>query len=489
MTYNFVPYGRDRDGKYGTLLDDTTGSPLASSIEILSELPEENNFPGRVVFSLGNKKIYFYNGSQYEPIEGQGVFTSEEENREQAVEGSIYWDGQALYVRLGGMWVPVTGSNLGTLIQESVYTIELGKTSYNIGSSSNVFASVEVFIDGVRQIPNEDYIQQANVITLKNIDFSDGSSFVGSKLIIRSFSSNGALPNTRIIERNYIVNNDANGNLIRRYNIGQPEVKEESIMVFRNGSIVNSSNYSLSQEDKLVTGIRKIVNNQVQIQLSSSEHNFSAGGIIRLIGSLPPGNRFIFYINKDLNIVDVNNNVISVSPLLNDNISANTTEIFQSDITDLYFIPNTISDYIVFDPNFNLTIDDEIHIRSFKNIINEVSERINKIKEGFIDHNSFSGGTYHIPVGGITYLGVCVKGTEGNVTINIQNIAGESGRKITIKDEGGNPDQRNIIIRDLGDGGRNIDGNGNYTIDTERESVTLLYRGEKWHVVSSYKDN
>ena len=76
MTINLIPYGQLPDGNYGINLDNLTGDPIASVMEVKDTLPAAGdplNFVGRLVFAKDVQKAFIFNDTPspfWDPLEG-----------------------------------------------------------------------------------------------------------------------------------------------------------------------------------------------------------------------------------------------------------------------------------------------------------------------------------------------------------------------------------------------------------------------------------
>lgn len=178
MTAKLIPYGRLEDGQYGVLLDDISGNPQAVVVEIVTNRNSEtnNNFIGRVIYETTSSELYIWSGTEWESFRKPVTVTSfAPDPGGSAFEGSLHWDklSQKFYIHDGAVW-QLAGGRVGIDVKERTYIGNGSTRDYDSGLSSASNNYVEVFLDGVRQIP--DYVNDAGQTVQGNYRIeSDGT--------------------------------------------------------------------------------------------------------------------------------------------------------------------------------------------------------------------------------------------------------------------------------------------------------------------------
>ena len=82
---------------------------------------------------------------------------------------------------------------------------------------------------------------------------------------------------------------------------------------------------------------------------------------------------------------------------------------------------------------------------------------------------------------------VILVNTAAARTITLGTAAVADGKVVIIKDSDGTGAGTNNITVDT-EGSETIDGGADYTMDADRESVTIISNGTNWFIISSYKE-
>jgi len=541
MAKNLVPYGLLPSGNYGINLDNATGDPLATALEVLDTLPsvaDPDNTPGRIVFSIADATIFLYINSpttQWVALEGVpaevGLSDGSPTDPKPPVTGSevpgaLYWttDTEVLFVWDGLQW-QATGGRYATNVIERRAVGDNITVSYPLGVGSALPSElVEVFIDGVRQ----------NSLTVEPV--TGDYSVVGTTIVFVVPPVLNAEVYTRAYETVQISQTARVFESITTAGIGQTTfqtgvagTQPEAILVTVDGiGKTIGIDYSVNQQDLTVNSIIKAFAGAVLANVNTIDpHGItSVGTVVELGGALEAEYNGDFTV---ANIVGPNDYEINV--LATDPISATPDPI-------LYFSPPFVPDEVEF--FVGMTGGELVDIKSLKNLVvaptageantaslNSLapfgSADITDGKSGVdlqfkglvagsnitivedapghqITIAASTGANYEQRIGANgspivvgespSYVGVLDTNIPGpNIIVDLATCgpggaAPTPGRKIIIKDEGGLAGSlRNIDI--TGPFAATFDGAATYTISTDRGAVTLVFdSSNNWNIVS-----
>ncbi len=530
MAINLIPYGQLPSGNYGINLDNTTGEPIAVALEVLNTLPavaDPDNFPGRLIFASDTATVFVYSSvpTQWIPLEGVpatiGLSDGSPINPKppvvgNEVSGALYWttDTEVLFVWDGVQWQAV-GGRYAVNAKEQVVLGDGVTTAYPMGVGSAVSSElVEVFIDGVRQNsttvdPTGDYSILGTTIVFVI------PPVVNAEVLIRVFESVQISQTARVFESS-LVGDGINTS----FQTGVAGTQPEAILVSVDGlTQVLGVDYAVTQQDTSIVSIIKAFPADVLAKvITTVDHGIPvAGTVIELDGALESQYVGTFTVAT----IGPNPDEFEISVLAADPASATPDPI-------LFFSPPFIGDVVEF--TVAPLNSASVYIKSLKNLVvapstgeantlaiaglatgvSIVSPKIGDVLhvKGLVSGSNITivavgddlvitaatGANFENRIGAnggliapgdtVSYVGVLDTPIAGpNIVVDLGILGAPSpGRKITIKDEGGQAGTRNIDI--VGPFGATFDGT-TYTISTNRGSVTLVYDNtNNWNITA-----
>lgn len=516
MANTFIPYGMLPDGKYGIMLDEANQLPLASAIEILSGLPattNPSNYPGRTVFDRTTNKPYVFSSNptpSWKSIDGVPVTVGTNSGNPPTVPtpqvGELYWNvtNEVLYVWDGIRWQAV-GGRYASLLTENAYTGNGVQVTYPTGASREVqSAYVEVFLDGVRQMPMTDYMTVGTVITFNTAPPN------GVKIYIRTVTDQKIVQNAQISTTEQIAIAGQ-----QTFILGGAGSDPEGVMVFVNGVLrLSGTDYTFIRHVPTITEITKTALTVARV-VTTFAHQITVGAKVRLEGILEPEyNNKVFVVQSVPTPTSFTITVAATDP------SAATPN------PVMYHTPSFVNDRITM--NIPLVGGERVVIKHFANVVTgggngeintlasvgsgqslvapKLNEtlRVKSLSSGSnititdlgneVQIAASLGGSFEDRVGinatnytvssTVSYVGV--RNTVSTVTISLAAIAqlpANSGRKITIKDESGAAGVGGGIL--VAGGAATIDGSVvPLHINTNYGYVTLVMDGTNWFVTS-----
>ena len=540
MAKNLVPYGLLPNGNYGINLDNTSGEPLATALEVLDTLPsvaDPDNTPGRLVFSIADATIFLYINSpttQWVALEGVPAEVGLSDGAPidpkppvtgSEVPGALYWttDTEVLFVWDGLQW-QATGGRYATNVIERRNVGDDVTVSYALGVSTALPSSlVEVFIDGVRQ---------------NSLDVEPGTgdySIVGTgivfvappvlnaEILTRAYETVQISQTARVFETVTVA-----GVAQDTFPTGVAGTQPEAILVTVDGiGKTLGVDYNVTQQDLTVVSITKaFAGDVIATVVTLAPHGITAiGTLVELGGALEVEYNDTFVVASVLGP-----NSFTISVLATDPISATPDPI-------LYFSPPFIPDEVVF--IVPMGGGELVDIKSLKNIVVAPSAgeantlSLNSLApfgsaditdgktgvdlqvKGLVAGSNITiiedapghqitiaastGANYEQRIGAngspivvgesVSYVGVLDTTIPGPsiivdlATCGPSGAAPTPGRKIIVKDEAGLAGTRNIDI--TGPFAATFDGAATYSITTNRGAVTLVFdNANNWNIVS-----
>jgi len=540
MAKNLVPYGLLPNGNYGINLDNTSGEPLATALEVLDTLPsvaDPDNTPGRLVFSIADATIFLYINSpttQWVALEGVPAEVGLSDGAPidpkppvtgSEVPGALYWttDTEVLFVWDGLQW-QATGGRYATNVIERRNVGDDVTVSYALGVGSALpSALVEVFIDGVRQ---------------NSLDVEPGTgdySIVGTgivfvappvlnaEILTRAYETVQISQTARVFETVTVA-----GVAQDTFPTGVAGTQPEAILVTVDGiGKTLGVDYNVTQQDLTVVSITKaFAGDVIATVVTLAPHGITAiGTLVELGGALEVEYNDTFVVASVLGP-----NSFTISVLATDPISATPDPI-------LYFSPPFIPDEVVF--IVPMGGGELVDIKSLKNIVVAPSAgeantlSLNSLApfgsaditdgktgvdlqvKGLVAGSNITiiedapghqitiaastGANYEQRIGAngspivvgesVSYVGVLDTTIPGPsiivdlATCGPSGAAPTPGRKIIVKDEAGLAGTRNIDI--TGPFAATFDGAATYSITTNRGAVTLVFdNANNWNIVS-----
>lgn len=368
MAISQIPYGQLENGNYGILVDDLTGKPLSSIIEVLPTLPvvaDADNFDGRMVFEVNSQKLFVFRASfpDWFSLAGSKVTVDAFNGAPPLIpapdSGDIGYDTVTgvLYIFDGVDWVAVGGRFGSRYIENKTISTGFpgpGGTQFALGTVAVHPEFVEVFLDGVRQTPNPggDY----NVIG-SNVIFALPVA-AGVEVFTRTvIDEPEIIPNTSCHTAIYDDSIASPGDT--QFDVGVGGMDPNCVMVFRTDStgkttfLTPNVDYTYNAVSTEILNISRI--GGTATVLTAEEHGGSPGDAIEIQGA----NELEYNGKFDIvSIVSPTEFTISVSP---------TAPTPASTATAIYFLPPLRSDFIVLNDPF--AAGDTIHIKAFKNVV------------------------------------------------------------------------------------------------------------------------
>jgi len=529
MPITLIPYGLLDGGRYGIKLDDITGEPLAAAVEILDTLPspaDPSNFDGRVVFAIDAQLLYVFLATTIEwfPLEGIPAEVGAVGGTPPTVPvpsiGSLFFDTdtEVSFVWDGAAWQPMGGRFAGRFIENIAISTGVagpGGDTFALGTTPVYSEFVEVYLDGVRQLPNPggDY----NVIG-SNVVFPapvPAAVEVFTRTLESTVLESPALvQNTQCITANY----DAQPAALTDFDVGAAGIDPACTMVFRNGILLTGGgiDYSVSAADTVITGIIKTGATVAEVTTSSA-HGAGVGDVVTISGCAEPEFNGTFTISSI-----VSTTVFEIPVVITAPASCSQAEIS----VPVSFSPPFTNDEIIL--NTPTVLNDDIVIMTFQRILvspttGEANTASNlgvgvglfSTKTGEdLRFNSISGGsgilvtdtgsgtvtitadalqTFESRVGinssvynlGTTESYIGVRDTSAVVTIDLSTVppgTSGSGRRLVITDESGGASVNNIQIAHAG---ATFNGAASPLLITSNYgSVTIVYDGADWYITS-----
>lgn len=531
-----IPYGVLEGGKYGINLWDAPsaeeGKPRAAVVEVFenfvdAEAPgDPANFNGRLIFAIDTQTLYVYKADTPEwfPLEGIPAEVGAVGGSPPIVPppqvGFLFYDTdtEVMFVWDGAAWRPIGGRFAARYVQQQYTSTGVagpGGDTFAMGTIPVYSEFVEVFLDGVRQQPNPggDYnVIGANVVFPAPVG-------AGVRVFIRTLESTvledpAILQNAQCIAVDYI--DQAAG--IFTFDAGGPGLDPSCTFVYRNGLLLSGGgvDYSHDSVDTTINAIIKTGATVAQVTTASA-HNAGAGDVITITGAAEAEYTGSFTISSIVSPTVFEIPVVVTAP-------ASATQASVS--VPISYSPPLTNDNIIL--SVPTALNDDILIRSFQRVIvapstgeaNTASNlgtgvglfstksgedlRFKSISGGNgIQIVDGGGGTVTIAADAIitfesrngintsiynlattdSYIGV--RNTGVVVTINVSTVPGGtagSGRRVVITDESGGAGTNNIQIVH---GGALFSGAPSpLIIDADYGSVTIVYDGTNWHVVS-----
>ncbi len=544
MTINLIPYGQLPDGNYGINLDNLTGDPIASVMEVKDTLPAAGdplNFVGRLVFAKDVQKAFIFNDTPspfWDPLEGIPAEVDAVAGNPPTVPtpplGGLFWDTdtEVLFVWDGIEW-QAAGGRYATVVVERKYNGDNITTTYSTGTSSAPLAShVEAFLNGVRQINN--------VVDPGSPDYS----IVGTNIIFVTPPALGVEIFVRSLETIQVAQTAEAFDVVftsyaadqLEFDTGRTDIQPEAMIVTINGATqVLGTDYTISQADTTIVSITKAFPADIEaIVTTTAPHGIVLPGtVVEIRGYTEPEGDGVKYSVLAVDSPTVFRIVVTATdfaaPPTPDPIGFFTPSFITNKITF------TVAPYATGDP---LPIP-VIYVKMFKALVtgpatgeintlaklpSAVGQDITAAKAAevlqvkgilagtnvsVVDNgtdlviSSATGSTSEARVGATgnflqpspteSYVGVSSTPSTP-VTIDMAvafnpAYAGPGdpnarGRRILIKDEGGAAGVNNITI--TGPVGALYEGAPNYTISTNFGAVELVFDDTNWWITQVY---
>ena len=478
MAVKLIPYGQLSNGNYGVCLDNTTGVPLASALEVLATLPavaDADNFEGRLVFDQSASIIYVFvtnPSNQWVPLDGIPAEIGNVNGNPPILptpqDGSLFYDldTEVMFVWDGTQWVAI-GGRFAAQIIEQTYIGDGVTINFAMGTAITLPATyVEVFWDGVRQEPFTCY----NIVGT-NVSFVTTPP-TGVNILIRSMVSDSLVQNAQMFQT--VVTAGVNQTV---FSAGAASLDPAGVFVYVDGVLqADGVDYNLTTLDTTITSLIK-TGPTVARAVTAQPHSKTIGEQITVDGA----NEIDFLGAKTITATPTANE-FEYSVLASAPGTATGNPI-------IFYTPASVNDDVVF--TTGLLGTETVVIRSLKNAVvapstGEVNDGLNLGagvplfvgKSGFdLQFKSLVGGTnivlldsgtdvtinasgmatfedrvginttFYLVNGTESYVGI--RNTSTTVTVDLSGIINDpsqSGRRIVIADESGGAGVNNITI-------------------------------------------
>jgi hypothetical protein len=278
MAITLIPYGQLSNGRYGIKLDDSTGDPIVSALEVIQTLPaaaDPDNFQGRLVYEIDTDTLYVYQAgtiNDWFPLEGipaaVGAVAGSPPTVPTPVTGFLFFDTdtEVMFVWDATAWQPIGGRFAARYLEELTVSSGFagpGGDTFALGTVPVYSEFVEVFLDGVRQVPNPggDY----NVVG-NNAVFPSPVP-IGVEVYTRTLEST-VLETPAILQNTQVSNVKSTSTLNQdTFDAGQPGLDPAGTFVFLNGILQcgGGVDYIHSVADTTITSIIKIAATTAQV--------------------------------------------------------------------------------------------------------------------------------------------------------------------------------------------------------------------------------
>ncbi len=524
MAITLIPYGQLEDGKFGIKLDDVTGVPIATVIEVFTTLPsvaDPDNFDGRMGFDKTAQTLYVFLESTPEwfPLEGipaaVGAVGGTPPTVPTPADGFLFYDTdtEIMYVWDGTAWRPIGGRFAARYIEQITISSGFagpGGDTFGLGLTPVYAEFVEVFLDGVRQAPNPggDYnVVGSNVV----FPFPVPAAVEVFTRTLQStvLESPGVLQNGQIKTSFYTATAGQTD-----FELSQSNFDPAGTFVFVDGLIQTGSgiDYVHVIADTTITAINKVAATTARATTASA-HGAGIGDEVEIIGSLEPEFNGVVTITAVPTPSEFEYTIVVTAP------AAATPDPI------LFFTPPFVNDEIQF--NNPLVGGEGVQIRSVASLITAPSTgeantasnlgggvglfsvksgedlRFKSISAGpnitvldlggEVQISTTIGSTFegrngintnvHLLADTESYIGV--RDTSFVVLIDVSTVppgTSGSGRRVVITDESGGAGTNNIQITHPGSTFSGFPSP--LLIDADNGSVTIIYDGSDWHITS-----
>jgi hypothetical protein len=526
MAITLIPYGLLEDGKYGIKLsDDASGVPIVAAIEVLDTLPsaaDPDNFAGRTVFAKDAQLPYvFLNDTiAWFPLEGipaeVGAVGGNPPTVPVPPDGSLFYDTdtEVSFVWDGATWQAMGGRFAARYVEQytpsSTGFAGPGGDQFSLGTTPVYSEFVEVYLDGVRQNRLAgDYSVIGSSI------FFPAPVPIGVRVSTRTLESTvledpAILQNAQCIRD--IYDNQAAG--ITDFDIGAAGVDPSCTMVFQNGSFLvgGGIDYTVSSANTTITNIIKTAVTTAQVTTLFA-HGAAPGDVVTITGCDQPEFNGTFSIGLIISpsVFEIpvaitapascTGALVSYNPpMVNDEIILNSGTTLGDDITIMTFQriivapavgeANTASNLGVGVGLFSTKTSIDLR---FKSLTGGSGVLVTDSGGGTVTISADALQTYESRVGintsvynlGTTDSYIGVRDTSSVVTIDVSTVPGGtsgSGRRLVVQDESGGAGTNNIQIAHAG---AQFGGAASpLIINVGYGSVTIVYDGTNWHIVS-----
>lgn len=541
MTINLIPYGQLPGGNFGINVDNGTGDPIAVILEVKDTLPavgDPNNFDGRLVYAVDDNTIYVFieagTSSFWDPMEGTAATVDAVDGNPPTsptpTTGSFYWDTdtEILFIWDGFEWQRCGGRYSVDVVEK--LNIGTGtQSTFPLGTNEAPLTEhVEAFLGGVRQVSN-------------NADTSGGADYavVGTNIVFATAPAIDVEIFTRSLETVEVAQTaEAFDVLItavngqEEFDTGRTDIQSEAILVSVNGATqVLDTDYTVFQADTTISSLTKTFSGSTEaVVVTNADHGIvTVGTIVQIWGyeeDEGDGDKY---------------EVIGIDSSIQFRIEIDSTE-FETVTPECagcpYFTPSFITNKVVFSPS-PFVGGEQVYMKMFKSLTtapvqgesntlqlltSALGQDISAAKVGEAlqvkgilagtnisvtdngddlviasatgatsESRSGATGNFLQPSPTESYVGVSSTPSTP-VTVDMSNAfdppytgAGDPnsrGRRILIKDEGGNAGTNNITV--IGPSGASFETLSNYTINVDFGAVEFVFDDTNWWITQVY---
>ena len=516
MVLEFIPYGKLADGKFGILTDNTTGEPLASAVEVLSVLPAvaaADNYQGRLVFDISAQGLFVFRTTptdEWFPLEGIPAEVGAVAGSPPLVPlpdtGFLFWDTdtEVLFVFDGTVWQPIGGRFAANFTQQNFIGDNV-TLSFPHGSTGTPVTNelVEVFIDGIRQLPVSDY----NVVG-PNVIFVIAPAAL-TNVFIRSLTSNEIVQNAQVFSTTFTATVSQT-----TFSTGQAGLDPAGTFVFINGVMQAGGGVDYTHSAVNTTILTLTRSGTTALATTLVPHSAGVGNVVEIDGAdpvldvdylgtktitgIPAANQFEYVIDVGAPTSATATPIIFYSPpFVNDDIIF-TTPLPGGETVLIRSIKSVITAPQAGEANTATNLGTGQGVFSTKS---GVDLRFKTLLEGGnititdlgneLAITAASGATFEdrngtnlaaISLGSESYIGV--RDTSSVVIVDLSTVTDvtDSGRRVVIQDESGAASGNNINIVHAG---RTFSGAASpLLISTDFGSKTLVFDGQDWHITA-----
>jgi hypothetical protein len=529
MAVTLIPYGQLADGKFGIKLSDSTGDPIAAVIEVFTTLPSVGdlaNFDGRMAFDTTAQTLYVFLAGTPEwfPLEGipaeVGAVAGSPPTVPVPADGFLFYDTdtEVMFVWDGTDWRPIGGRFAARYVEQTTISsgfAGVGGDTFSLGTTPVYSEFVEVFLDGIRQVPNPggDYnIIGSSIVFPAPIPIS--VVVYTRSLVSTVLNDPSILPNAQCIRATY--SNQAAG--ITDFDIGAAGLDPSCTMVFKNGSLLSGGgiDYIMISGDTTINAINKVAATTGRVTTAAA-HGAAVGDVVTITGAAESEYTGNFTINTITSTTEFEITILITAPvvatlasgsipisysppMVNDSISLNTPTILNDDIVIISFqriivapssgeantVTNLGSGVGLFSTKTGVDL-------RFSSLSGGNGILVTDVGSGTVSISADGVSTFEARVGinssvynlGITESMIGVRDTSSVVTIDLSAVpAGTSGsgRKVIVTDESGGAGINNIQIAHAG---ATFNGAPSpLLINVGYGSVTIIYDGNDWTISS-----
>lgn len=523
MAVNLVPYGKLANGNFGILLDNTTGKPLAATVEVVNSLPplaSADNFPGRLVFETTVQTLFVFQDDPapfWFPLEGipaeVDAVAGVPPTTPTPTTGELFFDTdtEVMFVWDGGQWQPFGGRFAARFIEQEITSTGIagpGGDTFALGTVPTSTEFVEIYLDGTRQAASQYTVIGANVVFPSPVG-------AGVEVFTRTLESTvledpAILQNAQVIESSFV---GVSGGLTT-FDAGRPALDPAGTFVFKDGLLLigGGQDYTHQSADTTINTLIKVATTTARATTAAA-HGAGVGDVVEILGvletefqgsftitAIPSTTEFEFTVLASAPGVATPDPLIFFQPpFVNDNIVLTTPTIGGEDIT-IRAVKSLVSAPSTGEANTASNLGTGLGIFSTKSGVDfrfkslqggpnitlvdlgsdiQISAASSTLFEDRVGINS----ALHVLGSTESYIGV--RNTSFTVTIDVSTVpsgTSGSGRRVIVQDESGGASANPIQIVHAAATFSGIPSP--LTISNNFGSVTIVFDGANWHIVN-----